>query len=198
VFLSGRVATLRHGPDRLCPDWPHLLGAAAQAPVRYRHAALPELPRRGTEDLRDHPPTSSRWRFSPPFALEAAVRRHGDARRRHGTRSGSQVPFPGSRTPLAKPCRLAGQIEVSPAPAGDGPPVVAPVAQRARLQADLCLPQETTQLREPGLPQFQRLAPLADDGAEVGKVHHLTLRPVSGRWRWPPQWASLSTRRHRR
>ena len=45
----------RRSRDR--PSWArtHQLGTAAQAGVRYRHAALPELRRRGARDHRRHP-----------------------------------------------------------------------------------------------------------------------------------------------
>ena len=43
------------GRDRPSPARTHQLGAAAQAGVRHRHAALPELRRRGAQDHRRHP-----------------------------------------------------------------------------------------------------------------------------------------------
>jgi hypothetical protein len=44
----------RRGRDRPSPARTHQLGRAAQA-GRYRHAALPELRRRGAQDHRRHP-----------------------------------------------------------------------------------------------------------------------------------------------
>ena len=47
-----RSNRLARGRDRPGPTAPHQLGAVARAGLQHRHAALPELRRRGTEDHR--------------------------------------------------------------------------------------------------------------------------------------------------
>jgi hypothetical protein len=70
------AAAARRVRSRACPGpaAPHQLGAAAQARVRHRHAALPELRRRGTEDHRGHPRAAGdREDPDPPGAGSAAT-----------------------------------------------------------------------------------------------------------------------------
>ena len=81
----------RPRPSR--PGRTHQLGAAAQARVRHRHAALPELRRRGAQDHRRHPGAAGdREDPDPPGAGSAAAAQgsgaRGGARLRRLSRAG--------------------------------------------------------------------------------------------------------------
>jgi hypothetical protein len=68
-----------HGPAG--PTAPNCLGAATQARVRHRHAALPQLRRRGAQDHRGHPgATGDREDPDPPGTGSAAAAQRPSAR----------------------------------------------------------------------------------------------------------------------
>ena len=68
-------------PGPAGPTAPNCLGAATQARVRHRHAALPQLRRRGAQDHRGHPgATGDREDPDPPGTGSAAAAQRPSAR----------------------------------------------------------------------------------------------------------------------
>ena len=114
----------RRSRDR--PSWArtHQLGAAAQAGVRYRYAALPELRRRGARDHRRHPGAAGDREdpelpgLGPSAAAQGQVARGGAAlrclsRSRCRTPAATGCGYPaaagGAARCVGKPCQHLGQ-----------------------------------------------------------------------------------------
>jgi hypothetical protein len=97
-----RIRRPVRGRDRPSPARTHQLGTAAQAGVRYRHAALPELRRRGAQDHRRHPGAAGdREDPCSPGAGSAAAAQGSGARGGAALRCLSRLRC---RTPIATGC----------------------------------------------------------------------------------------------
>jgi hypothetical protein len=151
---------------------PHSLGDHALVRGGFLHGHHHQGHRRLVEQVRQVGRVALRYAAADQRMAERAGRHlldvaHAGVLRRH-----PQAPLPSARC-------LARRIEVQPQHGQHlRDPVESQIAQSARFQTNQCLPRKPAQLRKPGLRQSQRLAPLADDGAQVGEVHSLVRRIV--------------------